>query len=36
MDLKSHMFKKKLKPLLDKIKETQDIQKKEELVVESR
>lgn len=36
MDLKSHMFKKKLKPMLDKIKEAQDIQKKEELVVESK
>lgn len=28
MDLKSHMFKKKLKPLLDKIREIHDKEKK--------
>lgn len=31
MDLKSHLFKKKIKPLLDKILEAQDLQKKMKL-----
>lgn len=32
MDLKSHLFKKKIKPLLDKILEAQDLQKKNEVI----
>lgn len=30
------MYKKKLKPLLDKVRETQDLQKKEELIAEPK
>lgn len=36
MDLKSHMYKKKLKPLIDRIRELHDKEKKEEVVVEDK